>query len=150
MPKRKYAVVIYEDDETFEDILTQAIETGKGRIPQIDCIVPSLLTCRAEFDAWVKAQNEGELSTAALFLFDVEIKHEDEEGLRALEELRGKPEFSNSPMVVFSKHAGKKFRSRAYGAGANSYVRKPGPSDRAAESLMDILSYWIGRNLSKA
>lgn len=143
----KTKVIIYEDDPDINDILAaakvKALKAGKALNDLEVEVLPSI----SAFNEWW-AKNQDNLTEFKFALLDIEIKHEDKEGIRAATLLRNKLSSDFFPIVFFTKHNGKRIRSGAYDAGATSYIKKPISTNRKIDRLSEILTYWYERNIT--
>ncbi len=70
----------------------------------------------------------------------------DMDGLAVLRALAGVRTASALPVVVLSSSDDPGDIAAAYGAGANSYLRKPVDFDQFVQLVGDLHRYWIGHN----
>ncbi|MBV8880545.1 MAG: response regulator [Planctomycetaceae bacterium] len=79
----------------------------------------------------------------------VDLSASGSSGLEVLTWLRSRPEYQPVPVVVMhSEHDGIHV-DRAYKAGANSCLVRPGKSAELRQLLQAIATYWICHNVSR-
>lgn len=69
-------------------------------------------------------------------------------GLEVLEHLRAKRLCIGMPVVIFSSSQEPRDVARAYAAGANSFVRKPGDYETYMEVIRQVAAYWLDTNIA--
>lgn len=86
----------------------------------------------------------GEEPWPAMVLLDLKLPRLD--GLEVLRRLRGDARTRTLPVVVMTSSREDEDRATCYGAGANSYVRKPVDFDRFADAVRQVGQYWLSLN----
>ena len=71
-------------------------------------------------------------------------------GLEVLEHLRANRLCVGMPVVIFSSSQEPRDVERAYSAGANSFVRKPGEYTKYMEVIRQVAAYWLDTNIARA
>jgi CheY-like chemotaxis protein len=79
-----------------------------------------------------------------LLLLDVKMPGKD--GFEVLKRVRANPRLSRVPIVIFSSSNSERDVNRAYDLGANSYVVKPGSTERMDQFVSKIHEYWMNMN----
>lgn len=77
-----------------------------------------------------------------LILLDLDMPGKD--GRQTLKELKAHPLLRLVPVVVFTGVASRAEMSRAYGVGANSFVRKPMTYDGFVAVFQAVRDLWLG------
>lgn len=79
-----------------------------------------------------------------LLLLDLKLPGVD--GLQVLEVVRSTPQTASMPVVVLTSSDEEDDTVRAYGLGANSYVRKPVDYDAYMNAVAKTVEYWLTVN----
>jgi CheY-like chemotaxis protein len=79
-----------------------------------------------------------------LLLLDLKMPRLD--GLETLSAIRADPEISRLIVIVLSSSGEAGDVNRAFDLRANSYLVKPGSSDRMVDALAKIKDYWLALN----
>lgn len=64
-------------------------------------------------------------------------------GLEVLKRIRTDPRTSLLPVVMLTSSAEDRDRAKAYGNGANSYIRKPVDFDQFTKAVQQLGLYWV-------
>jgi len=93
-------------------------------------------------------ENPVEFPLPNLLLLDLNLPRLS--GFEVLTWVRGKPAFSQMPVVVLSSSDRREEISKAYQLGANSYVIKPTEPTELISVVERIQNYWLGINAPPA
>jgi two-component system response regulator len=85
--------------------------------------------------------SRGERALPEMILLDLKLPKVD--GLEVLRRIRSDPRTRLIPVVVLTSSREENDLAKAYGAGANSYVRKPVDFARFVEGVRQLGLYWL-------
>lgn len=80
----------------------------------------------------------------ALILLDLHLPRRD--GFDVLKEVKGSEHCRAWPVVVLTTSGEDSDVNRAYALGANSYIRKPVDFSEFAQTIGQVVSYWLDVN----
>ena len=135
----KYIILIAEDDEEDRMILEEASRDAGITLP-IHCVengeeLLDFLYKRNEY-----ADNTKNLKPL-LILLDLNMPKLD--GRQALEEIKKEDQFREIPVIVFTTSNTRDEISRAYLAGASSFIIKPFSFKSLVDMMKIIKHYWL-------
>jgi two-component system response regulator len=137
----KRAILVVDDDEAEVELISMAIEELK--LPyRIDVARNGM----AALDYLNRCGKFAGRAPGAPVLVILDNKMPVMSGLDALGEIRRGGAFTSIPVVMFTASANDEDTTRAYAAGANSYVVKPMGARNFKDTVQAIVNYWTKTN----
>jgi DNA-binding response OmpR family regulator len=82
-----------------------------------------------------------------IILMDISLRGK-KDGLQLTQELRGKDNYKNMPIVGLSAHAFQRDKDNAYNAGVDVFITKPVQNDVLMDTLIKTLEQRTGKKIS--
>ena len=134
-------ILVVDDDENDRQ-LTMAALTQRGDELRVHTAQDG-----AEALDYLHARNafkDRPAGSLLMILLDLNMPRVD--GWEVLRQLKSDPVLRTIPVVVFTSSSRDHDREQCYVLGANAYVVKPIDHREYAETVRDILAFWVERN----
>ena len=133
-----------EDSEADAELTVAALKSrnlGDRVIRLVDGDEALEFLCASNWSSNWEHENPPKLILLDLHLFRMS-------GLEVLQQLKVHDRTRPIPVVIFSNAADQKEIMECYRLGANSYVVKPSDAKKFAETVADMVHYWLNVNQS--
>lgn len=133
-------ILIVEDNDDDFEATERAFKRNKN-------LSNPLARCRDGLDAWLYLKGEGPYAppnrpaSPGLILLDLNMPGLD--GRKLLGRMKEDPDLLKIPVVVMTTSSAAEDINTCYGAGANTYVRKPVQWPDFAEAVTRLHDYWF-------
>lgn len=130
--------ILIADDDADDRFLLQSAFEENGFDDQLQFVENGV-----ELMEFLQArkQSGGTCALPKFILMDLNMPKKD--GREVLCELKGHPEFSSIPVIVFSTTNNEQEMRRCYELGANSYITKPNSFESLLKTVAALRSYWM-------
>ena len=141
MNRERY-VLLADDDEN--DILFLQRAFSKAEIAHLLHVVNDGLSAIEYLDGRGKYADRDTYPLPVLLIMDLKMPRRT--GLEVLQWIRGHPALRTLPVMIFSSSVYGSDIERAYAAGANAFVTKPGGVAQRTDLVQLIKGFWLGYN----
>jgi CheY-like chemotaxis protein len=131
---RPFTLLVADDDEDDQTLIREAVEVS------CDCFDLQFVNDGQELMDYL--YQNGKLADTYPDLIILDLNMPGRDGLSALHEINGDPDFQLIPIVVFTTTRDEEAVLKSYGLGANSFIPKPMTFGGLAKTVECISKYW--------
>jgi Response regulators consisting of a CheY-like receiver domain and a winged-helix DNA-binding domain len=137
---RSLSILLVEDDPNDVLLVRRAFQQTRSGIP--------LFVMRNGLEAINYLSGEGTYADRQAYplpdivLLDLSMPLMD--GIEVLQWIRSQPGLKRLPVIVLTTSMNESDSKKAYEAGANSYVVKPGSFNELVEAIRSLGDFWLG------